>query len=438
MIKVGKVAMVPLSSIIVEDRVRQEMGDLVGLEGSLKQSGLVQPLAVEELPDNKFRLLAGGRRYTVLLSNQVPEVPVRIYDEDLSDLEMKLIEKAENFYRKDMAYHEMDKLVAEIDELERQMKGSAHRGPGSTGHTLKDTAEMVGKTDAYVSGAIKRHNARESFPELFESCRTQKDAINVMKKVSTAAVNQCIAEKIESEKKEGTTLTKLSRAYITGDFFKGVKKIPDGVMNLVEIDPPYAIDLTKGNIKKSDGESKYLKDQYNEIDQSEYRGFLSKTFQECYRVMAPHSWLICWFGPEPHFETIYNELIKAGFKTHRMVGIWAKPTGQTLQPTVRLGNAYEMFFYASKGQPVLNKAGSTNLFQYSPVPPQQKTHPTERPIELMRDIYSTFGHPGNRVLIPFLGSGVGLITANSLGMDGIGWELSKSYRDSFLVKINDL
>lgn len=445
-IKVGRVAMVPLSSIIVEDRVREEMGDLVGLEGSMKQSGLAQPLAVKELPNKQYRLLAGGRRYTVLLTNQVPEVPVRIYDEDLTELEMKVIEKAENFYRKDMEYWEMDRLVAEIHELEQQIKGAANRGPGSTGHTLKDTAEMVGKTDAFVSGAIKRHNARESFPELFANCKTQKDASNVMKKVSAAAVNQCIAEKLENEKQEGTLLTKLSRAYITGDFFKGVKKIPDEVMNFVEIDPPYSIGLNKGNKKKSDGESQYLKDEYNEVDpevfilgdkDGTWKG-IRKVFQECYRVMVPHSWLICWYGPEPWAEIIYDEITRAGFKTHRMVGEWIKPTGQTLQPNTRLGNAYETFYYAMKGQPVLGRPGHTNTFPYPPVPPIQKTHPTERPLELMRDIYSTFGHPGNRVLIPFLGSGSGLIAANQLGMDGIGWELSKSYRDSFLVKINDI
>jgi len=39
-INVGKVAMVPITSIEIGERARQEMGDLQDLENSLKESGL--------------------------------------------------------------------------------------------------------------------------------------------------------------------------------------------------------------------------------------------------------------------------------------------------------------------------------------------------------------------------------------------------------------
>jgi DNA modification methylase len=155
--------------------------------------------------------------------------------------------------------------------------------------------------------------------------------------------------------------------------------------------------------------------------------------------MTDHSWLICWFAPQPWFEKIFQELKFAGLETTRMCGIWAKGTpGQNMNPTVRLSNSYEMFFYAWKGQPVLNKAGRSNVFNFSPVPPSQKVHPTERPIELMKEIYDTFAFTGSRVLIPFLGSGSGILAANSLGMSAVGFELSKSYKDSFLVKAHQM
>jgi len=109
-----------------------------------------------------------------------------------------------------------------------------------------------------------------------------------------------------------------------------------------------------------------------------------------------------------------------------------------MNPTTRLANSYEMFFYAWKGQPALNKAGRGNDFHFPPVPSQQKVHPTERPIELMEEIYATFAFTGSRVLIPFLGSGNGLLAAHKLGMQGVGFELSKSYKDSFIVKAHSL
>ena len=207
-------------------------------------------------------------------------------------------------------------------------------------------------------------------------------------------------------------------------------------MHLVEIDPPYAISLQQS--KKTDGESIYAEDEYNEVDQADYQEFIYRTFRECYRVMADHSWLICWFAPEPWMEVIYSGLRSAGFETTRMCGIWNKGYGQSKRPEMHLANSYEMFFYAWKGRPALNKAGRPNVFSYSPVPPNQKIHPTERPLELMKDVYDTFAFTGSRILIPFLGSGVGLIAADQLAMSPIGFELSSSYRNSFLVKLNNM
>jgi len=436
MINVGRVAMIPTTSIEIDDRARQDLGDLESLESSLKESGLIQPLAVKELDDNKFQLLAGERRYTVLVMNGVSEIPVRIYPQDISEIEMKVIEKAENFYRKDMEYWEYDKLVLEIHEMQQAIHGIAHRGGAAgTGHKLKDTAEMFGVTDASISTAIKRAEAREAIPELFEHCKSQSDANKVLKKIDETIVKQTIVEKLEREKSGNSDLTKLANAFVIGDFFEGVKKIPDGIMHVVEIDPPYGIDLNK--VKKSDGESQYQKSDYNEVDTGDYDKFILNLLKECYRVMTDHSWLILWFAPEPWFEFMYSALIQAGFKTTRMCGIWTKPSGQTMQPQTRLANSYEMFFYAWKGQPALNKAGRSNVFNYSPVPPTQKTHPTERPVDLITEIYSTFAFPGSRILIPFLGSGSGLIAAHLLNMSAVGFELSKGYRDSFLVKIHN-
>jgi site-specific DNA-methyltransferase (adenine-specific) len=435
MINVGEVKMVPLNSISISDRARKEMGDLDGMEKSMHERGLISPLAVKQSDNGTYRLLAGERRFIVLERNKVELIPVRIYPDGITDLEMKSIELAENFYRKDFEYWETDNLIREIHELQQSIHGVAAPGPGHQGWTLKDTAAMAGVTDASVSTAIKRSEAREAFPELFEECKTQKDATKIIKKIDEMITKEEIARKLESNRSD-SKINQLAKSYIIADFFEGVKKIPDNVIHLVEIDPPYAIDLNA--MKKTDGESIYVQDQYNEIPSDQYQVFLSKLFHECYRVMTEHSWLLCWFAPEPWFEIIYQELHNAGFTTTRMCGIWNKGYGQAKRPELYLANSYEMFFYAWKGRPVLNKEGRANVFTYPPVSPQQKSHPTERPVDLMTDIYDTFAFTGSRVLIPFLGSGSGIIAANNLGMTPVGFELSKSYRDSFLVKLHNM
>ena len=438
-IKVGKVAMVSLKSIIVEDRIREVMGDLDSLEQNMKETGLISPLAVIDNDDGTFNLLAGERRYTVLSRNQVEEIPVRIYSSDISMIERKVIEKSENFFRKDMEYWEMDKLTLEITEMQQTLKGVKAPGPGSTGWSLDDTAELIGGVSkATVSNSIKRAQAREAFPELFENCKTANDASKALKKLDEALVKQVIAQKLEAQT-SNVTLKQLSNCFIINDFFAGVKEIPDNIMHLVEIDPPYAIALNSGGMKKRDGESKYDLSEYNEVDATAYPEFLYKLFKECYRVMAQHSWLVCWFAPEPWMPIVRTALEQSGFDTSYMCGIWSKGgSGQNMHPEIRLTNTYEMFFYAWKGSPALNKPGRSNVFNFPPVPAQQKTHPTERPIELMKELYDTFSFTGSRVLIPFLGSGNGLIAAHQLGLSAVGFELSKSYKDSFLIKVNNL
>ena len=436
MINVGRVAMVPLESVTIGDRAREVMGDLNELEGSLKEIGLISPLAVKETGSEQYQLLAGERRFRVLQRDGVDTIPVRIYSADLTELESLIVEKSENFFRKDFEYWEYDRLVADIHKMQQELHGEKAPGPGhEKGWSVSDTGDMEGVSKGAVSTAIKRNQARELFPELFEECKTQHDATKLMKKMDEALVKEELARRIEMDRTD-STLVRLSKNFIQEDFFKGVRELPAGIMHLVEIDPPYGIDLNKQ--KKSDGESKYTTSEYNEIPADDYQVFLAKVFQECYRVMADHSWLICWYAPEPWAEIVYRELNNAGFSTTRMCGIWTKPTGQTMQPDRYLANSYEMFYYAWKGRPVINKAGSTNIFNIPPIPPQQKVHPTERPIDLMQSIYNTFAFTGSRVLIPFLGSGNGLLAAYNLGMTAVGFELSKSFRDSFLVKVNNI
>ncbi len=433
-IDVGTVAMINIDNIVLSERARKELGDVNLLEKSLEESGLIQPLAVMRTKDKKYLLLAGGRRYSVLKKQGISTIPVRIYTKDLTQLELKRIEYAENFYRKDMEYAEYDKLIAEIHELHQKEYGKPSPGPGGGGHGLKDTAKIFGVDDSYVSKAIKRDKLRREYPDLFKGCKTGKDATKVIENIHKTVQNKEIAEKLAQKKASKSLLHKLSNAYIVGDFFTKVRDIPDRSIQLVEIDPPYGINLKKD--KQSMGKN-YIESDYNEIKPSEYKDFLTNLFDQCYRVMANDSWLVCWFGPEPWFETIYKLITDAGFKTHRMCGIWVKPIGQTMHPSKRLANCYEMFFYASKGNPTIVNSAN-NVFYHSPVSPDKKTHPTERPVELMRSIYNIFVHPGSRILIPFLGSGNGLIAAEEIGASAVGFELSSNYKDSFLIKVDNL
>lgn len=444
-IDVGLVAMVDIDKIIVEDRIRQEMGNLDELEADMRESGLIGPLAMKDLGDGTYKLLAGGRRMAVLKRNGNTVVSARIFNHELTPLEMKIIEKSENFHRKEMEFWEMDQLTAEIHEMKQQVHGVATPGPSTSGWSKNDTAHELGIDRMTVTNSLQRNKLRSEHPEIFAHCKTASDADKLIKKVTKAVETNIQARQIEASK-SNTTIQNLISRFVINNAFKGIHNIPDSVHDFIELDPPYAINLNAVK-RKPTGMSQYIEADYNEITPDIYisgskdsnhswKG-MRTMFKECYRVLKPNSWMICWFGPEPWFEVIYQELILAGFQTTRMCGIWTKGQGQSNQPTTHLANSYEMFFYARKGNPELNKAGTINTFDYPPVPPTQKTHPTEKPVELMKSIYSTFVPPGSNILIPFLGSGNGLFAAYQLGMDAIGFEMTKNFKDSFIVKAHN-
>lgn len=431
-----KVDIVELADIEFGNRQREDYGDLAELAHSIKIKGIITPLAVKRQQGEKpYLLIAGGRRFKACEVNGTPKIPVRIYERDLDDLDFREIELFENIHRKDLEWRERCSQERDIHNLQIEKFGEKiSTNPNAPGHSIKDTAEMIGKSGEHVRTSIMLANANEKFPELFEGCKNKNDATKIVKALGIDMVKAEIVKRIRDEKGD-VKKTSLADNFMNESFFHGVTKIQSETINLVEIDPPYAIDLP--NAKKTENNKGHqYGDSYNEISIEDYPKFMKQTLRACYKVMAKDSWLICWFAPEPWSEQIFNWIIEAGFKTHRMCGLWVKPSGQNKRPELRLANSYEMFYYASKGHPAIAQAHS-NVFDNKPVPASKKTHPTERPIDLMSDIYSTFTWPGSHILIPFLGSGNGILSAREVNMSAIGYELSRDFKDSFLIKLHN-
>ena len=437
---------IAIADIEVGDRFRQDYGDIEALAASITKEGLIQPIAIcknaawtpTEVSIRPYKLLAGGRRLVAIKhiaeQKNLNTVSCRMYPGELSEIQIRMLEWAENLYRKNMEWQEEDKLKCRIFELQQKLHGKKFSTtPGAPGFSLTDMSKMTGSSKSSLSESITMAKMIDSTPDVnWEQFKTRSDAVKAIKGAKKT-VKQSVEAKIAVKRMgEGDSKKKkLTDSYHVKDFFEGVKNIGDATIDFVEIDPPYAIDLK--NIKKD-----YDYSGYNEISPDEYEAFMSNVFKEAYRVLKPNSWLICWFGGEPWFESIYNWLTTYGFKTTRLCGIWTKGQGQSLNPERCLANSYETFFYARKGSPLLNKPGSTNAFDYSPISAQLKLHPTERPIELMEDILTTFAAPNSNVLVPFAGSGNTLIATARNNMISIGFDLTDEYKEGYIIKVHKM
>lgn len=450
---ISNTAKIPVEQIDEGERRREEYGDMGELEDSVAQYGVIQPIAVmdkvlareeghdftDHQPDKRYLLLAGGRRTRAAKKNKHAFIPAIILAYVASDEEVRTIELIENIHRKDLESWERDRLIKEIHEYQVGLKGERTiANDPSTGHSQADTASLLGMSKSKVSQAIRVAKAVEERPELKE-LKTRRDIEKVLEREEEILLKQRIAALQEEELAKAASgdanpvavmQQKLIDSYMVGDFFGGVSNVPDGSIDFVEFDPPYAIELVEQKAGDSAAE-------YAEIARSEYRTFMLDALNECYRVMKSHAWGVCWFGPEPWFEDIYQWLIKAGFTTHRMCLLWIKGSGQTRNPAYNLGNAYEMAFYFRKGTPGIQKQGRTNVFPYPVIAPSKKGHPTAKPIALYEDILQTFCLPASRIMSPCLGSGRIIQAASNLRMTAFGWDLDEGgiYKPEFQSRI---
>ena len=449
---------VKLSDILVEDRLREDMGKIEGLIKSIGDRGLIQSLAIvkieykpSEMPGlekdlqygiepHSYRLLAGGRRYEACKVLKMEEVPVIIFD-SMNTYDMKVIELMENLQREALTWQEELRGKKELHELQVSIHGGVKKVSGpSIGWSERDTAMLTGDSQSNLNRDLRLAEALVEIPELAD-VKTKGEAQKILAKAQDMVLVESIAKDLK-EKRAKTPIEKqradICNNFIIKDFFEGVREIPDSSLDLIEIDPPYAIDL-KGlkRTRTEGGEHDSVSTAgYNEIDIKEYPVFLANTLTNSYRTLKNGGWLLFWFDIKK-FGQIYDAVEKAGFTTRRIPMVWNKGTGQTLHPQLHLASAYEVCLYAWKGNPVLNRMGRSNVYDYKPVHSSKKIHPTERPIEMIQDLLNTFVRIEARVMVPYLGSGNTLLAANNLGMHCFGYDLSSNFKDEFTVRVHD-
>ena len=428
-----KILELPITSIEIKDRNRKFFGDVKDLALSIKENGLIHPPAVWARSDGTYLLLAGERRLRAHIELGREVMPCRIFDRELNEIEIKSIELAENLDRLDITWQEKVTLQKQIHDLQVQVHGEKHStAKDAPGWSVRDTANLLGKGSGGVVQDINIARALEEIPELAK-CRTKDEAVKTLKRLTTTVLRDELVKQLTDAQSE-ISIDAIQQVmidnYVIGDFLIEGPKIQTEVFDLIEIDPPYAIDLHR--IKKGDDPNA----AYNEIPISEYIGFMEETLRQAWRTLRSGGWLILWHASE-WSNDLFELAQKCRFEGSQIAAIWSKQgfSGQAMHPELYLANTYERFFYLRKGKATILKQGRSNEFKFQPVPSSRKLHPTERPIEMMEEILQTFVLPGSKILIPFLGSGNTLIAAYNLKMQAVGFDLSEEYKNSFTLKV---
>ena len=409
-----KVKQIKPADVKVGERFREEMGEIDDLVDSIKDKGLIQPILI----DHEDNLLAGGRRLSASIEAGLKTIPAAT-QEVHGELDSREIELIENTMRKDFTWVERANLERRIFDLRKE------KNPD---WSQRDQAELMGGSKGAITRRLQLAEILDVVPELAEKA-TETDAWKAYQRLKEDIVTASLMAEDDPKFKE--IYKACHNAYKIGDALEGMKKVKHsrGKIAFIEVDPPYAVDL---HGRKDRNQDLARMDNYNEVSKDDYPSFVEEVAKECYSLMGEHSFMIWWFGPQ-WYEMIITVLRKTGFKVSDIPAIWTKGSaGQTASPDTMLGSSYEPFFVVRKGQPKLRGAGRNNVFHFEPVPPQNKIHPTERPLALMREIMDTFSYPKQFICVPFLGSGVTLRAGYLNQNIGYGWDLDELCKKRFI------
>ena len=208
------------------------------------------------------------------------------------------------------------------------------------------------------------------------------------------------------------------------DFLQSLGK---NSVDLVLTDPPYAVSRKTGFSSVKNGVQRFaVSMDFGEWDHQQID--LAVLAQETYRVLRRGGTAIVWYDlwKTSH---LYDIMEDAGFKMLRLI-VWNKTNPVPLNSRCTyLSNSREMAVVGVKGgSPTFNNSYDSGDYTY-PIPRHggKRIHPTQKPLELFRELVRKHSNPGDLVIDPFLGSGTTAVAALQEGRAFAGCDIDESY-----------
>jgi len=152
-----------------------------------------------------------------------------------------------------------------------------------------------------------------------------------------------------------------------------------------------------------------------------------QAIHECYRVLRKCGTLICFYDLWKITE-LAQTMEAAKFKQHRFLE-WVKTNPVPLNQSVNyLTNAREIALLGVKGgKPTFNGKYDNGIYNYPIEHSKGRFHPTQKNLQLIKDLIIKHSNEGDTVLDCFAGSCTTGAAALSLNRDFIGCELDPDY-----------
>lgn len=113
--------------------------DLVDLARSIRKHGIVQPIVVRRVNNDRYEIIAGERRWRAAQQAELTEIPVLVRDvDDKTALEIAIVENVQR---------------ADLNPLEEAL--GYEQLMSHYGYTQNDLGEVIGKSRSHVANSLR-------------------------------------------------------------------------------------------------------------------------------------------------------------------------------------------------------------------------------------------------------------------------------------------
>ena len=236
---------------------------------------------------------------------------------------------------------------------------------------------------------------------------------------------------------------------ILGDALKVLRKLPEGFVDMIFMDPPYFLQLPNKKLKRWTVKTEVdaVNDDWDKFGSfEEYDNFIKNILTELKRVMKPNAtiWVIATYHSIFRIGKIMQDL---GFWILNDVH-WVKTNPMPNWLGVRFTNATETLIWAVKDKKAKKYTFNKDLakeFGIGKVGANvwvlpicsgkerlkdengKRLHSTQKPIELLKRVILTSTKKGDLILDPVAGTGTTGYVAKTLKRDFVMIEVNESY-----------
>jgi len=221
-----------------------------------------------------------------------------------------------------------------------------------------------------------------------------------------------------------------------GDGIASASELPDLSVDLLLTDPPY--NISKAYVCETQVPRRLRTNGSDFIMPKGYFGQWDEEFPhpgEWTSVLIPkvRGWVVIFCAQAQIGE--YCQILTSHKLSAVGTMVWHKTNPVPFNHKYKPINSWEAIVIGKRPGTKFNGKTVHNVFECKSPSPQERIHPTQKPLHLISRFITLFSDEGDLVLDPFAGSATTVIAAANLGRCALGYENDPTHFDAAVMRI---